>query len=146
MCLHILGNTIIVVVSVKSCPNLVKENLSPTWFHSSGPTLLNLVFHQLILDRLWTLATLEQMGVNVLTRRVGGKALGGDWKVFSQSSMAIAVTALESWVSNGSLGASHKSIRFGEPAWLHLAHQIVNIGWNGSLVFCRDNGLLLIAQ
>ena len=57
-------------------PNLIEEDLSPAWFQSRRPTLFKLQGHQLLFDVLRALATLQEVGMNILAGRVGRECLG----------------------------------------------------------------------
>ena len=116
--------------TVQALPYLVEEDLSPTWFKACRTRFLDLALDQLVLDGFGTLSAFQHVGVNVLARRVGAQGFRTHGKVFSKTSVPVAVAALESGIPNRALGASDKAIGFSKQAWFHLAHQKVHVRWN----------------
>ena len=124
---------------MKSHPYLVKEDFTPPWFEPGCLALFFFQGYELPLDVGWTFATLEQMRMDVLTRRVGGQTLGRHGKVFAQSCMAVAMTALESRVTHWTLGPGDEAISLGEVAALHLSHEKVDVWWDHGYILRVDN-------
>jgi hypothetical protein len=132
-------SSILHIIPVKPLPHPIKELLSPTRNQARRFSLFAFEMNQLLLYGSRTLAAFEQVRVNVLTRAIRRKTLGGQWKILSKSSMSRAVTALESRKADGTLGSRHKAVSFGESAQLHLPHEKVDVLGNKGLLVWKRN-------
>ena len=124
---------------MKSSPHFVEKYLAPTRFQARRSALFNLELEESILDSTWSLAALEDVCMDVLTRRVRRQTLRTHRKVLAQASMPLTVTTLKARVPNGALTSCYKAISFCEAARFDLPHQKVHIGRDHIHIFRKHN-------